>query len=35
MTPRGIENFGGTYEDYLLRQEQLAAQAPGRMQKAR
>jgi ATPase subunit of ABC transporter with duplicated ATPase domains len=35
MTPRGVENFGGTYEDYLLRQEQQAAQAPGRMQKAR
>jgi ATPase subunit of ABC transporter with duplicated ATPase domains len=39
MTPRGVENFGGTYEDYLLRQEQQAAQAPGRIririQKAR
>ncbi|GAB4507753.1 MAG: ABC-F family ATPase [Sulfuricaulis sp.] len=35
MTPRGVENFGGTYEDYLLRQEQQAAQAPGRLQKAR
>jgi len=35
MTPRGVENFGGSYEDYLLRQEQQAAQTPGRMQKAR
>jgi ATPase subunit of ABC transporter with duplicated ATPase domains len=35
MTPQGVENFGGTYEDYLLRQEQQAAQVPGRMQKAR
>jgi len=35
MTPQGIENFGGSYEDYLRSQEQQAGQAPGRMQKAR
>ena len=35
MTPQGVENYGGTYEDYLRSQEEQAAQAPGRMQKVR
>ncbi len=35
MTPQGVENYGGTYEDYLRSQEEQAAPAPGRMQKAR
>jgi ATPase subunit of ABC transporter with duplicated ATPase domains len=35
MTPRGVENYGGTYEDYLRSQEEQATQAPGRMQKVR
>ncbi len=35
MTPQGIEDFGGNYEEYLLSQEQQAVQAKGRLQKAR
>jgi ATPase subunit of ABC transporter with duplicated ATPase domains len=35
MTPQGVENYGGSYEDYLRSQEEQATQAPGRMQKVR
>ncbi len=35
MTPQGIADFGGSYEEYLQSQEQQAAQAKGRLQKAR
>ncbi len=35
MTPQGITDFGGSYEEYLISQEQQAAQARGRLQKAR
>jgi ATPase subunit of ABC transporter with duplicated ATPase domains len=35
MTPQGVENFGGSYEDYLRRQLEQAEPAPGRMQKVR
>ncbi|MEK6551096.1 MAG: ABC-F family ATPase [Pseudomonadota bacterium] len=35
MTPQGIEDFGGNYEEYLRSQEQPAGQANGRFQKAR
>src|SRR3989344_5199083 len=35
MTPQGVENFGGSYDDYLRSQEEQAGQAPGRLQKIR
>ena len=39
MTPQGIENFGGTYDDYLRNQEEKEKEktksAPGRLQKVR
>jgi ATPase subunit of ABC transporter with duplicated ATPase domains len=35
MTPQGVENYGGSYEDYLRSQEEKAVPAPSRLQKAR
>jgi ATPase subunit of ABC transporter with duplicated ATPase domains len=35
MTPQGIKDFGGTYEEYLESQQQQAVQAKGRVQRAR
>ena len=35
MTPHGIKDFGGTYEEYLESQQQQAVQAKGRVQRAR
>jgi ATPase subunit of ABC transporter with duplicated ATPase domains len=35
MTPQGVENYGGSYEDYLRSQEEQAVPAPSRLQKAR
>ncbi len=35
ITPQGVENFGGRYEDYLRRQEEQAGLAPDRVRNAR
>jgi ATPase subunit of ABC transporter with duplicated ATPase domains len=35
LTPKGVVNFGGTYEDYLRRQALESETVPGRRQKAR
>ena len=35
MTPQGIVNFGGSYDDYLRSQQEQAARASGRLRKAR
>jgi ATPase subunit of ABC transporter with duplicated ATPase domains len=35
LTPQGIVNFGGSYEDYLLSQEQESRTAPARLQGGR
>ncbi len=35
MTPQGIENFGGSYDDYLRRQLEQAEQTQGRARNAR
>jgi len=35
MTPQGVENFGGSYDDYLRRQLEQAEQVQGRARNAR
>jgi len=35
MTPQGVENFGGSYDDYLRRQLEQAEQAQGRARNVR
>ncbi|MHB8408786.1 MAG: ABC-F family ATPase [Acidiferrobacterales bacterium] len=35
MTPEGVVNFGGSYDDYLRSQQEQAARASGRLRKAR
>ncbi len=35
MTPQGIVNFGGSYDDYLRSQQEQAARASGRLRKVR
>ncbi len=35
MTPQGIMNFGGSYDDYLRSQQEKAERATGRMRKLR
>ena len=35
MTPQGVENFGGSYDDYLRSQKEQAEPPPGRLKKVR
>ncbi len=34
MTPQSVVNFGGSYDEYLRRQEELSVRASGRLRKA-